>query len=231
MGCALLILTFAATVHADPLDQWTWRYPRPQASTLRSVTYGGGQFVAVGDFGTIITSSDAYHWTNQTYGTFPGLYGVAYAGGSYAAVGVSGTILTSSNGVNWIRATSPTTNNLRAIAGDPSASPRFIAAGDQGAAVSSMDGVTWAGWNSSSTNNLKGVAFDSANYFGVGDNGTILYGMSFDLREVFGTDWITTNNLRCIAFGNGVYASGGALGVYGSTLLNSILYSLDGFDW
>ncbi len=51
-----------------------------------AVTYGGGQFVAVGDNGTIISSPDGYNWKVQTSGVFPNLRGVAYADGEYAAV-------------------------------------------------------------------------------------------------------------------------------------------------
>src|ERR1051325_3364473 len=42
---------------ADPLDTWTQRQSGTQAA-LWGVTYGGGQFVAVGDSGVILTSSN-----------------------------------------------------------------------------------------------------------------------------------------------------------------------------
>lgn len=44
------------SVHA--LDNWHWRNPLPQGNTLFGVTYGNGTFVAVADYGTIITSPD-----------------------------------------------------------------------------------------------------------------------------------------------------------------------------
>jgi hypothetical protein len=37
-----------------PLDNWTWRYPLPPPVTLYDVSYGNGQFVAVGESGRAI---------------------------------------------------------------------------------------------------------------------------------------------------------------------------------
>jgi hypothetical protein len=48
---------------------------------LGGVTYGNGLFVAVGDFGTILTSPDGVSWTARTSGTGNDLYGVAYGNG------------------------------------------------------------------------------------------------------------------------------------------------------
>jgi len=43
---------------------------------LREVTYGNSTFVAVGNSGTILTSSDGTSWDNRTSGTTNNLYGV-----------------------------------------------------------------------------------------------------------------------------------------------------------
>src|ERR1039458_8400527 len=79
VAVALAFLSYAPHLQANPLDRWTWRYPRPQGCTLRAVTYGNGLYVAVGDSGAIVTSGDGHNWTNQSYGTFPFLCGVGYA--------------------------------------------------------------------------------------------------------------------------------------------------------
>src|SRR5438876_10777314 len=42
---ALLIFTVG---RAGPLDTWTWRNPLPTGNDLNGITYGNGQFVAVG---------------------------------------------------------------------------------------------------------------------------------------------------------------------------------------
>ena len=55
-------------------------------------------FVAVGDNGTILTSSDGTTWTSRTSGTTEKLRGGAYGNSTLVVVGASGTILTSSDG-------------------------------------------------------------------------------------------------------------------------------------
>jgi hypothetical protein len=59
------------------------------------VTYGNGLFVAVGEWGTILTSPDGVTWTARTSGTSNLLYDVTYGNGTFVAVGEWGTILTS----------------------------------------------------------------------------------------------------------------------------------------
>jgi len=51
--------------------------------------------VAVGDWGTILTSSNGVNWTARTWGTGAWLYGVTYGNATFVAVGFDGTILTS----------------------------------------------------------------------------------------------------------------------------------------
>jgi hypothetical protein len=88
---ALLLALSACSPGSSP---WT---PRTSGTSraLWAVTYGGGQFVAVGSGGTIRTSPDGVSWTSQTSGTSSGLYSIAYGGGQFVAVGDAGTILTS----------------------------------------------------------------------------------------------------------------------------------------
>jgi hypothetical protein len=59
------------------------------------VTYGDGQFVAVGSLGTILTSTDGTVWTTRNSGTTIYLISVTYGNGQFVAVGKKGVILTS----------------------------------------------------------------------------------------------------------------------------------------
>jgi photosystem II stability/assembly factor-like uncharacterized protein len=79
------------------------------------VTYGNNIFVAVGDNGTILTSTDGVSWTRRTSPTTQGLYSVTYGNGLFVAVGNNGTILTSTDGVNWTQRTSGTSNDLYGV--------------------------------------------------------------------------------------------------------------------
>src|SRR5207302_11458230 len=70
-----------------PLDRWHWRNPLPQGSDLLEVGYGNGTFVALGDDGTKVSSSDGgVTWTDRTEGTgWPG--GIAYGNGLFVRAG------------------------------------------------------------------------------------------------------------------------------------------------
>jgi hypothetical protein len=133
------------------------------------------EFVAVGQSGTVVTSSDlGATWVADTVTnlTENDLNGVTYGGGHYVAVGSSGTILSSTDGVNWIQANYLTTaNNLGGVAyGDG----LYVAVGDNGWTVVSLDSTNWTSISSPTINHLYAVTYGSSGFVAVGDNGTIL---------------------------------------------------------
>src|SRR6266498_1062856 len=67
----------------DPLSHWHWRNPRPNDNILYGVAFGEGLFVAVGDKGTILTSSGGTNWISRNSGTDKALSGVTYANGIF----------------------------------------------------------------------------------------------------------------------------------------------------
>jgi hypothetical protein len=85
----LLLLMVPAMGGSAPLDQWTPRNPLPIAEALYSVAFGNGQFVALGDAGTIMTSQDGVNWTLRQWGNDTILSGIAYGNGQFVAVGQS----------------------------------------------------------------------------------------------------------------------------------------------
>src|SRR6266516_4015912 len=114
------ILVLARTIVAsagEPLDAWRWRNPLPQGNGLSSVTHGDGLFVAVGSFGTVVTSPDGLHWTAQNSGSVQALGAVAYGNGTFVAVGRYGTAISSQDGVTWSKQPSPTRYSLYGVAG------------------------------------------------------------------------------------------------------------------
>ena len=74
---------------------------------LHGVVYGNNTFVAVGQSGTVRTSSDnGSSWDNGTSGNSYYFYEVAYGDSTFIAVGQYGRIYTSSdNGTTWSRST------------------------------------------------------------------------------------------------------------------------------
>jgi hypothetical protein len=65
---------------------WTAR-ASGTSNRLNGVTYGNGLFVAVGKYGTILTSPDGVTWTEQASPTGNPLFGVTYGNGLFVAVG------------------------------------------------------------------------------------------------------------------------------------------------
>ena len=97
LATLLLIRTLAAS-SSDPI-LW-FEQDSGTFADLFAVTWGGGQYVAVGENGKIATSPDGITWTNRFSGTSASLIGVAWNGSLYVAAGGS-TIISSSDGVNW----------------------------------------------------------------------------------------------------------------------------------
>lgn len=75
-----------AIVTSSDGGNWTQQVIPTFWGFLSGLTYGKGQFVAVGWPGAILRSADGTHWTHQSVGTNT-LRGVAYGGGLFVAVG------------------------------------------------------------------------------------------------------------------------------------------------
>lgn len=76
----------------------------PNPSALNDIIYVDGKWIAVGDDGTIKTSTDYLNWTKVVSGTIENLNGITFNSdtNSYTVVGDNNTIITSDdNGVTW----------------------------------------------------------------------------------------------------------------------------------
>ncbi len=181
---ALIAALFTSAAPAAPREPWLSATPLT-TNTLRGVTFGDGLFVAVGDQGTILTSTDGANWTARTAGTNPvNLYAVALGAAGFVAVG--GTreafsqpiVWTSTNGLVW--------------------APRDVAA----------QNLTWGNW-------LQAVTYGGGLYVAAGGNyttNTVLTspdGAEWTMRD---THLINSGliPLSAVAYGNGVFVAAGA---------------------
>jgi len=126
--------------------------------TLRGVSFGNSTFVAVGDSGKIIRSTnDGSSWDNVTAVNSNNLYGVSFGNSTFVAVGQNGTILRSEdNGSSWTSESSGG-NTLWSVTFGNNI---FMAVGTGGRIVKSTDnGSNWSSSTSGTTNNLYGVTF------------------------------------------------------------------------
>lgn len=134
--------------------QGTWtEVTNPAASSLNAVAFGNGFFVAVGEGGVIVTSSDGVNWVPRVSGTTDRLPAIAFGGGRFVATRKNreSPALTSTDGITW----SPVT--VSAADGNPTTCAaydaiafgdgRFIAVGSDQFEVSdvmeSADGVAF----------------------------------------------------------------------------------------
>jgi hypothetical protein len=214
---ALLSPTYS---HAHSLDFWPPSTPQTQY-TLNGVTFSAnqGEFVAVGDVGTILNSSDGVNWNIQSSGTVNWLNGVTY-GDTFESVGGFGTILTSSDGASWNTETSPNTSHLYGIA---FGNNTFVAVGITGTIYTKNISLSqnWITRTSGTRYNLQAVTYSNSTFVAVGGSGTVL--TSSD-----GTTWTnrtstTTDYLQAVAYGNNTFVAVGASG--------TIVTSPDGMTW
>ena len=147
------------------------------SSNTNALASDGSTIVAVGDSGSIRTSSNGSNWTDASVSPASSapLRSVAVSNGIWVAVGDAGAIYVSTNsGATWIAPGAanytPVASALRSVAGVGS---KFVAVGDAGAVVSSKDGITWAASTLPSSNsNLYAVHAASGQFLAMGAAGT-----------------------------------------------------------
>ena len=188
--------------YANPGPGWT---PFPTGvPSLNGVAYDPqqGVFVAVGDGGAIVTSTDGVAWTQQGSPTGFNLNGVADGDGVLIAVGDGGTILTSTDATSWQIRPSGTDATLNAVAFGPGG--LVVAVGAFGIVPISNDlGLTWQLTDVGLTNDLFGVAYGAGSWVTVGQAGIVLQGESPTDWQVIGDNVLP--NLNDVTFLQGLF--------------------------
>ena len=110
---------------------------------LNGITYGNNTFVAVGDDGTVRTSSDyGATWDNGTRGTTKDLSEIAYGNSTFVAVGQSGTHLYSrDDGATWDNGTWTPTADITGVA---FGNNTFVGVSSTYLTVSTDNGSNWS---------------------------------------------------------------------------------------
>lgn len=184
----------------------------PSSGDVQDVTYGGGQFVAIGEGGAIATSPDGISWTARTSGVTTNLVGIAYGNGLYVAVGEwfanpTYPVIVSPDGVSWTAVPAANVFNAKwtSIA---FGNGLFVAKSYQGGPsfMYSTDGENW-------------TAGDVANYYsGDGENifyagGNFVAGGGADIyASEDGDTWSTLassvpHGIVGLAYGNGTFVT------------------------
>jgi hypothetical protein len=101
----------AGLAHSNDGNSWT-PVSLGRSEFLRSVAYGVGRFVAVGDGGVIYMSMDGKTWNFHQLLYQTELNGICFDGNQFIVVGEGGLILSSRNGTTWSAYASPTAQKL-----------------------------------------------------------------------------------------------------------------------
>lgn len=195
----------------------------PQGNTLNAVTNGNGIFVAVGNSGAIVTSSDGTHWSARNSGFKGNLYSVCYGNGKFVAAGR--TVLSSTDGVFWTEGDFGSSVYLYGIT---YGNGIFVAVGStdggkNGSIYISRDGISWDLQLSIDDNYYHGfysVAFGNGTFVTGSDGGIYV--------STDGRTWTKTSSEEAfaVAYGNGQFV------VYAESYhKNMFLTSHDGTNW
>jgi hypothetical protein len=220
---------------------WTKRTnPDTTNRDLRGVTFGGGQFAAVGsapaaDGGSLIlTSPDGITWTQRS--TVPltrNLTGVAYGNGTYVATTPGGVVLTSPDAITWAQRVLGINQRLNGIA---FGGGQFAAVGNERTVVTSPDGISWTirgGIPTTIVRALNAVTHDGSKFIAVSsdpsgqrDSGSGV------MTSPDGINWtqqtVPVNQpLLGVTAAGGLIVAVGAGGSSGSTIITSP----DGVNW
>ncbi|HEX5654017.1 MAG TPA: hypothetical protein VFX58_13140 [Chitinophagaceae bacterium] len=163
---------FAMTVNADA-SGWlivSQQYP------LWKVAWVNNKYLALGEFGSIMSSVNGAEWTKHNSGTdLHSLHGVCWTGTQYVVVGSQKTILTSPDGVNWTtRSTNFPGVHLQGVA---SSGNNIVAVGwnstnNSTAIFNSTDGINWTNNDFVlSVGELSEITWAGGRYVAVGKSG------------------------------------------------------------
>ncbi len=214
IGILLFIFLSCLSFAGNDEGTWTWQYPRPQGNTLRAVGISPSAWIAVGDYGTIVRTSDA----GLSWSFVPNTYAQHIQGlcrlpnGKWLAAGREGLMIASEDdGLTWSRRPTNSRADLFGVA---------FATAETGAAVGSAGtilwsedgGISWIPRDSGVKSDLRAVAFLTAEKaVAVGKGGLVLKtadsGRSWAKKDVgmdlFAVQFTDENN---------GYAAGGSVG-------------------
>jgi hypothetical protein len=212
----------------DPLDTWTWRNPSPSSENFQAVAFANGTFVAVGNLGSIVTSTNGTEWTTRslpdtaTELTDHTRFGIAYGGGRFVTVGLLDAFY-SSDGQAWVRSetTDPSARASR-LYGACYGAGRFVGVG-QNRTYTSSDGAIWtpSGLDNFGALRLTSVAYGMERFIATGADGRLY-------TSTDGSVWTYAKStegppLYGVAQGNDRWVAVGDLG--------TILTSTNGLKW
>jgi len=199
---------------------------------IREVATDGTHWVASGENGSLVTSTDAINWTPTLSNTYNTLWSVVATRNpllpnvQFVAVGALGTILTSADGVTWTSQNSTTTQMLWGVAW---AGNMLVAVGEGGTIITSVDGVNWIAGTSGTTESLRTVGGNGTQWVAASSVGSILTGTPSSV-DPSGVEWVVNSTISTGIFYGVTWFNGYWLaGAYPSN--SNTFISTDGLVW
>ena len=213
---------------------WTAR-PSGTILYLSGIQCINGQFIVVGEQGTIRSGINATDWTPLTITTDIQFRGVAHGNGHYVAVGSypndpdniqsgrTNVAVTSTNGINYVLA-NQFNGGGSGFYGVTFGNGLFVTVGAAGNIQTSTDGMSWVSRYNVLNDGLYDIAYGGGQFVAVGSIG-------FFVRSTDGLTWTSVNSgsnssYRGVVHANGQFVAAGAGGGGGS-----IGTSPDGLTW
>jgi hypothetical protein len=226
LPCNNKLVAVGDQVILDSPNGVTWRLKfTPSSVNLWSIASNGPTCAAVGDWGTILTSTDSeYYWATSPLGTSDWLSAVTYGGnGKFVALGISDKVYTSPDGTTW---NNHPLGSLYWVRGVSYGNNKYVAVGFsfselREGILTSLEGENW-NFSALEAPPLNAIVFGKGIFVAVGNNDYILTSEN-------GTTWTpavnlpSSNNLYDIAFAGDSFFAVGAQG--------TIIYSENGKDW
>ncbi len=218
---------------------------------FNGIAYGNGTYIAVGNQGTIIRSTDGAYWKivestamsrikkglelypNPSGNIADELIDVAFGNGIFLAVGHNYVYVSSDNGLTWSEQIVGTDESYRSVS---FLNGKFFLTCDSSSLFSSSDCITWAEWEADGTM-LTNIAYGNGKYL-VFAHSPYLTGVCTSTN---GTSWTYTSlssltglesaeDIYSVVFGNGLFVAVGCR-TNGEEIIGTIWISTDGTNW
>ncbi len=181
---------------------------------LVSVTYGNGNFVATGYWGStgvIMISQNGITWAQVSSVNGMQLSNVAYGAGTFVLISSGGYIETSYDGVTWTGRGAAINNSNSVWSGLSYGNGLFVAVAVGGSKkiITSTNGMTWTVRVMGVAYGLNSITFGNGLFVAVGNNSIVT--SSDGINWTVGTS-STSDNWHSITYGGGVFVAVGGSG-------------------
>lgn len=200
---AVFAFVILAAVSSAPLcaqSTWTVRNPLPTDDIFTRVIFGGGKFVAIGEAGAILTSTNGTDWVEQA--RIPGrphLTQLVFGNDQYVALDSNGVSYTSPDGVAWTKRTSTGGTGTGLTYGNGT----YLAISANNLFATSPDGITWTQRTTGTTLGGTSVTFGSGIFVAATNSNVYLTttdGITWNARS-----FPTGDTVSHIIFGNNLF--------------------------